>query len=196
MILAGVFLFVSIRLFLRWIFATLLCVYEDLRPRQALRASQKMAKGRIKLNIELKLTGHEKNLVKSVLKIIEDRGFKTSCFISSLDAEVLRKVRQLDSSMRLGQIVFRALGELTRVEKEILCLHTGIATRSTIVSAQKNGKEVHVWTVNNPQRMAHFMDLGVDNILNDIPDVLVALREERKKMTEVERFLLAARLWF
>jgi hypothetical protein len=44
--------------------------------------------------------------------------------------------------------------------------------------------------------MAHFMDLGVDNILTDVPDILVALREERKKMTDVERFLLAARLWF
>jgi glycerophosphoryl diester phosphodiesterase len=154
------------------------------------------AKGRIKLNIELKLTGHEKNLVPTVLRIIQGRGYKTSCFISSLDAEVLRKVRELDPSMRLGQIVFRAIGQLTRIEKDILCLHSGIATRNMIASAQKKGKEVHVWTVNDPKQMGHFMDLGVDNILTDVPDVLVALREERKEMTDVERFLLAARLWF
>jgi glycerophosphoryl diester phosphodiesterase len=41
--------------------------------------------------------------------------------------------------------------------------------------AHDGGREVHVWTVDDPGTMAGLLDLGVDGILTDRPDLLRAL---------------------
>lgn len=41
--------------------------------------------------------------------------------------------------------------------------------------AHDGGREVHVWTVDDPDTMAGLLDLGVDGILTDRPDLLRAL---------------------
>jgi glycerophosphoryl diester phosphodiesterase len=41
--------------------------------------------------------------------------------------------------------------------------------------AHNGGREVHVWTVDDPDTMAGLLDLGVDGILTDRPDLLRAL---------------------
>jgi glycerophosphoryl diester phosphodiesterase len=54
-----------------------------------------------------------------------------------------------------------------------------VIDRKLIESAHAHGVQVHVWTVNSRLEMAELLDLGVDGIITDRPDVLKALLEER-----------------
>lgn len=62
----------------------------------------------------------------------------------------------------LAQLPHR-FGGVTVVDADVLRLAHG------------GGREVHVWTVDDPEAMAGLLDLGVDGIITDRPDLLRAL---------------------
>jgi glycerophosphoryl diester phosphodiesterase len=55
-----------------------------------------------------------------------------------------------------------------------------IVTRRFVDAVHAGGKHVHVWTVNEAADMHRLLDLGVDGIVTDRPDVLNAVLEERE----------------
>jgi glycerophosphoryl diester phosphodiesterase len=61
----------------------------------------------------------------------------------------------------------RRLGPLTVVDPALLR------------AAHASGCEVHVWTVNDPAVMAELLDLGVDGLLTDRPDLLREVLDQR-----------------
>jgi glycerophosphoryl diester phosphodiesterase len=54
---------------------------------------------------------------------------------------------------------------------------------SLVQAAHDAGLEVHVWTVNDPRRMHKYLEMGVDGIMTDFPDLFFGLkaRGERQK---------------
>jgi glycerophosphoryl diester phosphodiesterase len=44
--------------------------------------------------------------------------------------------------------------------------------RRFVSAAQRRGFEVHVWTINHEERMRSLLDIGVDGLITDAPDVL------------------------
>jgi glycerophosphoryl diester phosphodiesterase len=78
----------------------------------------------------------------------------------------LRRLPALPVAGQLAQLPRRA-GPLTVVDRGLL------------EAAHAAGREVHVWTVDDPAEMAELLDLGVDGLLSDRPDLLRTLLQER-----------------
>jgi glycerophosphoryl diester phosphodiesterase len=51
--------------------------------------------------------------------------------------------------------------------------------RTAVEAAHKIGLKVKVWTVNKPARMIEMIDMGVDGIITDFPDVLRKVMKDR-----------------
>ncbi len=51
--------------------------------------------------------------------------------------------------------------------------------RKMVAAAERGGRQVHVWTVNDPDRMTRLLDNGVHAIITDRPDLLKQLMTAR-----------------
>ena len=54
-----------------------------------------------------------------------------------------------------------------------------LVTPRLLAGAPQRRLPVHVWTVNDPAEMRHLLDLGIDGIMTDAPDVLKQVMDER-----------------
>ena len=128
----------------------------------------------MKLNIELKMNGNEKLLAKKVVKIVHSKDFVDKCIITSFDFNEVNKVREIDRNIKIGYI-FKNFPEDINVftaDCEILSVSRKIVDKEFVKKAKLHNKEIHVWTVNDPDEMERLINLGVDNIITNRPDVL------------------------
>lgn len=134
-------------------------------------------KGKIKLNIELKINGHEKALVEKVVALIHEKNFQSECIITSFDLNSLKKVRQLDNDLKVG-LIFSKYPEnidVFSLNVDLLSVKHTLVDEEFMRKARVHDKEVHVWTVNEPEKMKQLLDLGVTSIITNYPEKLRAL---------------------
>jgi glycerophosphoryl diester phosphodiesterase len=146
--------------------------------------------GKLKLNIEMKFNGHDKQLEAEVARLVRDAGFDKQCVVTSLVYGGVQEIARQDDGLRRGLIVTAKLGDATSLDVNLLAVNANAVTRDLITRAHRAGMEVHVWTVNEPGQMLTMIHLGVDNIMTDAPDVLVALLAERARLSNAEKTLL------
>src|SRR5262249_24099364 len=131
-----------------------------------------LARGRIKLNIELKFFGPDRRLAREVARLVQEQDFESECLVTSFNYDALQEVKRNNPRLRTGLIVAKALGDVSRPEVEALSARAGALTNNMLHAAHRLGKEVHVWTVNDAGQMARLIKRGVDNILTSDPDLL------------------------
>lgn len=136
-----------------------------------LREALELAKGKIKVCIEIKTYGAE----KEILKIINDLGVKNDVIIFSFSYPILAKIRQLDKNISILYLINRA-DELTLDYAKIIDSNAiGVGNETTLTKeylnfAHNKGIEVWKWTVNNEDDMQQLMDIGLDGLITDFPD--------------------------
>ena len=154
------------------------------------------ARGRIRLNIELKPTdrGRARDLLATaVADLIRSRDFEAECFLTSLDPEAVAAARRRNSRLRTGAIVSVAVGDMSRLPVDILSVRTGLITDRLLGRAHAAGKEVHAWTIDDPKTMGELIDQGVDGLITNDPVAALAVRRERQELPAWERVTLGFR---
>jgi len=125
------------------------------------------SKGRLKLNIEIKVHGHERLIIGQVVKLIQEKNYYKECVVTSLDYDVLQEIERLDSKIKTGYVMAIALGNLEQLNVDFYSVEESNVTESFVSNAHLIGREVHVWTINSKASMEKMLDLGVDNIITD-----------------------------
>ena len=147
-----------------------------------------VTKGKIKLNIELKISGHEKNLVEKTVQIVEARGIQDECVLSSLDYGALQEVRALNPDLPIGMIIAYVIGDYAELDVEFYSVEPNLVlTKKFMRDAHDDNKEVHIWTLSPKADVSGYVDLGVDNIINDDPVMIRELLNEKQNRSEIEK---------
>ena len=152
-----------------------------------------VARGRIKLNIELKFTWSDPALAEKVGDIIQHNGFASDCVVSSLNFEALTEIQGSFPELTTGFIVMQAVGNLSRMETDFLSISAARATPRLVRDVHRRGVEVHVWTVNDLNNALTMIEMGVDNIITDEPVDIRSLLEEWNELSDREKIALMLR---
>ena len=146
-------------------------------------------RGRVRVNIELKYYGHDHNLEREVVELVEQYGMESDVVIMSLKSDGIRKIRELRPEWTVGLLTAIAAGDLTQMDADFFAVNTNLARNSFIRSAHSKDKQVYVWTVNDPIAMSTMISRGADNLITDFPDLARRVLDERAEMSPVERVL-------
>ena len=144
------------------------------------------------LVIELKYYGHDQDLERRVIDLVERNGMADRVAIMSLKYPGIQKVRILRPDWNIGLLAATAVGNLARLDADFLAVNAGMAKPRFIRQAHASGKKVLVWTVNDPVSMSRMLSLGVDGIITDEPAMARQVIRERAEFSSVERLLVHA----
>lgn len=149
-----------------------------------------LAKGRVRVNIELKYYGREERLEERVAALVEAHGMADQVVLMSLSLPGVRAMKALRPAWSVGLLSSVALGDVTRLDADFFAVNAGFASRAFIDRAHRRGKRVMAWTVNDPAGMSAMMSKGVDGIITDRPALAREVLARRSELAPHERLLV------
>lgn len=148
------------------------------------------AKDKAGVIIELKYYGHDQQLEKRVVEIVEETGMVDQVQLMSLKYDAVQKMHSLRPEWSVGLLASAALGNMWTLDADFLAVNSATVSLNLVKSAQAVGKPVYVWTVNDALSMSGMLSLGVDGLITDEPALARQVLEERKTLSRLERVIL------
>ncbi|WP_232697785.1 glycerophosphodiester phosphodiesterase [Brevibacillus daliensis] len=139
------------------------------------------AKGKIKLNIEIKLHGHEDKeaVVTRLIQLINENELQQVSIIQSSHHTIVRKIKNADPNLQVGYITFASQTKLKELPGDFFVVEEYSLKPSQLVEAKKLNKPVYVWTVNLPDQAYLLSNMGVDAIITDYPPLVYLAHHDK-----------------
>lgn len=143
--------------------------YADTRI-PTLREVLELSKGKVMLNLDLKYRSQEEGLAEKVVELIKEYEMEWQCVVSSTSLKCIEKVKELNPDIRTGFITYQIYSGLYENEAvDFFSMKYNLVSKGVVRQVHKNGKEIHVWTVNSKTEFERLERIGVDNIITDNP---------------------------
>lgn len=149
----------------------------------------KLCQGKTGVLIELKYYGHDQQLEQRVVDIVEKHGMSNQIMVMSLKPDGVRKMKRLRPTWKCGVLLSVSVGNIQKIEADFLAVNARFATRSLINKLHQAGKEIYVWTVDDPVSMSLLMNRGVDGLITNRPEVAKDVLKQRSNMSSTDRLL-------
>ncbi len=140
------------------------------------------------VNVELKLfTASDVGLERAVADVIRKHGAEQRVIVSSFNPFCLRRLRRIAPDLPIGYLTAPDVGFVLRkgllligVKREAVHPEYTEVNERYMARARQKQYRVNTWTVNETEDMRRMLDLGVDAIITDHPDVLKSVMEGKK----------------
>lgn len=126
------------------------------------------ARGRIRLMIEVKYTGHETDVEKQLIEKLHMYGMDMDCVIGSMNRDILKSVKSIDPGLETVYIAHN-LEEPDYEMKFADSYSIEVANMSSemVERIHAQGKSIYGWTANSRIIMKQIADYGADGIVTD-----------------------------
>lgn len=145
---------------------------------------------RIKLDIELKETGYEKEVINLVKKYYDYPDYMMKSFI---DRCVFR-IKEIDPNIKAGLLIgfhkhsirrrineYFPMRRLKACKADFISPNHLFVTREFVHRMHRHKKNIYVWTVNEQDNMKKLLHKKVDGIITDRPDIALEIRADYTK---------------
>ncbi|MCK9244020.1 MAG: glycerophosphodiester phosphodiesterase [Candidatus Marinimicrobia bacterium] len=152
-------------------------------PIPTLREVLDIVARRVKINIEIKSPDTAALVIQLVDEYVAERGWTYSQFmLTSFNQYEILAAKQIQPRLATGVIIYGlpfGLAEFTRplgVRALVVCIE--FINSELVASAHRHGLEIIVYTVNYPDDIQRMLELGVDGIVTNYPDLARKIIEE------------------
>jgi glycerophosphoryl diester phosphodiesterase len=141
----------------------------------------------VRLNLEMKMREPEKTVpaeefARLVVAAVRSSGLTDRITVQSFHAPALREVRRMAPDLPLAMLVVKRKDYDRLMEEsgaDILSPYYPRLERADVARFRGRGKRVVPWTVNARRHIRRLLAWGVDGIISDYPDRVIAIRKER-----------------
>ena len=123
-----------------------------------------------KIQIELKPLPTDQNFEEEVVRLIQEYDMKDSCLVISLYTEPLRRIHELDPSIRTAYCAYAAWPGYRNVpDQDGLSIADNSVNPDLVQAMHSAGIEVFCWTVDSMDDVQYLVSCGVDEIGTNDP---------------------------
>lgn len=145
-----------------------------------------LCRGRIGLNVEIKPSAATPALEAETVRLLREYGFDSSnCVITSQSYETLHKVKALDPEYPTGYILALGVGNYYDLpDADFFSVETTFITSGMVNAVHLRGKTVSAWTIDREKVATHMLELGVDDLITDKPDMVQDLLARNQQVDD------------
>jgi glycerophosphoryl diester phosphodiesterase len=152
------------------------------------------AAGRL-INVEIKsIPVRYAGIASAVARLIGDMGMSDASIVSSFDHAQLAELRAVSSRISTGVLtrdrLYDPAAYVRRLDADALHVSgegeddaladvEGRPDRHLVRSLQDSGFAVHVWTINDPERIRALVEAGVNGVISDFPNRVLRVLKQR-----------------
>lgn len=145
-----------------------------------------LCRGRIGLNVEIKPNAATPALEAETVRLLREYGFDSSnCVITSQSYETLHKVKALAPEYPTGYILALGVGNYYDLpDADFFSVETTFITSGMVNAVHLRGKTVSAWTIDREKVATHMLELGVDDLITDKPDMVQDLLARNQQVDD------------
>ncbi|MBP2623187.1 glycerophosphoryl diester phosphodiesterase membrane domain-containing protein [Streptococcus oricebi] len=143
---------------------------------------QKAKELKVKLLVELKPHGSEPDnyvdlFIAEMRRLGVDRDYK----VMSLDLKVMEAIEEKAPEMDTGYVIPLQFGDFAKNKVDFFVIEDFSYNDGLVAQAQKEKKEVFVWTINEEDQMVKYLEKPVTGIITDYPNLVKKEKQELKE---------------
>ena len=143
----------------------------------------RLCQGRIGLNVEIKPSASTPTLEAETIRLLRKYGFDgTNCVITSQSYETLHKVKELAPEYPTGYILALGVGNYYDLpDADFFSVEASFITSGMVNQIHRRGKTISAWTIVRESDASRMLELGVDDLITDKPDMVQDLLAKNQK---------------
>ena len=124
----------------------------------------------------------------ALIGALRESGEIPRAVVISFDASIVLNLRKIEPTLMTGLLyegqIENPVAKAVEVGARQLVVRGDLVTPALLTEARKKDLQVVCWTVNHPAHMRMLMAAGVDGIMSDYPDRLVAAMSKEKDLSK------------